>query len=139
MQLKDIDMAPEELIIKNISDEELDDLLRKEITNKKVGGEQWFRKYENWYEMPAFVNPYKTPYHELRILIDHQKDLYQFTTGKIKIFWGVGIGDSEIIPVSWDLDTEGYSEVYVIDVVPHFIETFIQNLRNLTKEYPNSK
>ena len=34
MQLKDIDMAPEELIIKNISDEELDDLLRKEITKR---------------------------------------------------------------------------------------------------------
>lgn len=139
MDLKNIFNPIDNLIVDNITDKHLDVLLRRHIDNKAIGGEQWFREYSNWFTMPAYINPYKTPYHELQLLIEKKNDISRYTYRAFKIFYGVGTGDTEILPVNWDLEAHKFSEVYAIEVIRYFIETFIQNLRNLGKEYKKSR
>lgn len=135
MRLKNINTKMEELIITNISEKELDDRLIKGIQKKVISGEQWFRNFNYWYETPAFANPYKTPFEELRIIMGKEETLKPFLTRTLKVYFGLGIGDTEIVPVIWDLSIDKYAEVVVIDVIRDFIENFIQGLRNLIS-YP---
>ena len=57
-----------DLIEINISETELNNILKGAIEKGVISGEQWFREPRRWYEMPAYINPYKTPYTELPIL-----------------------------------------------------------------------
>ncbi len=50
---------------------------------------------------------------------------------------GVGIGETEIEFVDWELERANYVEVVGIDVNKRFLEKFIGGLRNKSKENPN--
>lgn len=138
MELVDI-LSSKNLIKRKVTKNYLDKRLKEGIKKKVIPGEQWFRKPENWYSITAFANPYKTPYTELKILLENSKKLKHFLTKTLKIFYGIGIGDSETSIIQSDLEEERYSEVIAIDAIDRFIEGFIQSLRNLVHEYPNSR
>ncbi len=127
------------LVIKKIDEDILDERILVGVLNKTIPGEQWFRRPENWYSITAYTNPYKTPYSELKILFEHSKELVPLINKTLKIFYGVGIADSETLIISWDLGKTKYSEVCAIDVANDFLTGFIQSLRNLVLEYPSSK
>ena len=129
----------QKLIERKITDKKLDKRLKEGIKRKVIPGEQWFRKPENWYSITAYANPYKTPYKELKILLKNSKELKPTLNKTLKIFYGVGIADSENVINEWDLQQQKYSELVVIDVISQFIEGSIQGLQNLVYEYPNSK
>lgn len=131
MKLRDIKGSVDNLIDVRIGKKELDDLMRKGVEKGIIGGEQWFRKHRFWYGVPAYANPYKTPFEELPLLLRKEKVLKAHLAKSIKVYYGLGIGDTEIVPVTWDLELEKYSEIYAIDVIKDFIENFIQSLRNL--------
>ena len=109
------------------------------INNKMIGGEQWFRKTDNWYRITAFANPHKTPYSELRILFENENELKPLLNNTMKIFYGIGMGETETLIVEWDLENNNYAEVIGIDAINVFIENFIQILRNLKYNYPKSQ
>ena len=132
MKLLDIKNPLEELIKVNVTAEELDERLKSGIKGGVVGGEQWFRKFHFWYSTPAYANPYKTPFEELPLLLKKERTLRPFLAKTVKIYYGLGIGDTEIVPIWWDLSLEKCSEIYAVDVIKDFIENFIQGLRNLT-------
>ena len=129
----------QKLIERKITDKKLDKRLKEGIKRKVIPGEQWFRKPENWYSITAYANPYKTPYKELKILLKNSKELKPILTKTLKIFYGIGIADSENAINEWDLQQQKYSELVVIDAINQFIEGSIQGLQNLVYEYPNSK
>ena len=117
----------------------LDERLEESIKNGIVTGEQWFRDHDKWYETSGQANPYETPYHELPLLTANKENLTPYTKNTTKIFWGVGVGDSEAVFPMWDLEREKYSEICVIDGVKHFIETFLIALKKTMKRYRRSK
>jgi len=132
MKLRKVTHSPlEDLIVTNITNEELDVRLEEQIDRGCIEGEQWFRNYYYWYSVPGFANPYKTPFEELPLLLKEEDALKPILARTLKVFYGLGIGDTEIVPVTWDLRVEKKSEIYAIDVVRDFIENFIQGLRNL--------
>lgn len=122
----------EDLIVTNINDKELNARFREQVRRGIIGGEQWFRKYSYWYGVPAYANPYKTPFEELPLLLREEDTLKPILARTLKIYYGLGIGDTEIVPVTWDLTVEKKAEIYAIDVIRDFIENFVQGLRNLT-------
>lgn len=126
-------------IVQKVSEEELNELLEQGLKNSWIGGEQWFRKPENWYAITAYANPYKTPYTEMMILNENEQELSSLLKNTRKIYYGVGIGDTEIIPIRWDLRQNNYSEVIALDVSKTFIESFTQSIRNLKVEYSASE
>lgn len=133
--LTDINLP--DLIERKIGKKELDKRLDEGIGKKVIPGEQWFRKPENWYSMTSYSNPFKTPYTELSVLIENSKKLKKYLNRTTKAFYGIGTGDTEIMPLLWDIKEYGYTEVVVIDAIKDFIDTFVQSLRNLC--YENSE
>lgn len=140
MYLKDLGaQSDSDLIEANINESKLNNFLQDGIKKGIISGEQWFREPRRWYEMPAYINPYKTPYTELPILTRNSIPLRKRICKTLKIFYGVGVGDTELIPVQWDLASDGYAEVYVIEVIRTFIEGFMQSLRNLLEDHRSAK
>ncbi|MDI6825982.1 MAG: L-histidine N(alpha)-methyltransferase [Candidatus Aenigmarchaeota archaeon] len=129
----------ENLIIKRANEKILDERLFLGIKNKMITGEQWFRNPDNWYNITAFANPHKTPYSELRILFENEDELKPLLDNTIKIFYGIGMGETETLIVKWDLENNNYTEVIAIDAINVFIENFIQILRNLKYNYSKSE
>ncbi len=127
------------LIVERVTERELGALLAEGLETGVVGGEQWFREPDRWYRMPAFINPYQTQYHEIPALTSNRQELQRHLTGTLKVFYGVGIGDSEAVPIAWDLEESGYAEVIAIDVIRDFLEGFVECLLNLIEEYPSSQ
>jgi len=132
-------LSGQKLIERRITEKKLDKRLKEGIERKLISGEQWFRKPENWYSITAYANPYKTPYKELKILLRNSKELKPILTKTLKVFYGIGIADSENIINEWDLQKQKYSEAVVIDAINQFIEGSVQGLQNLVYEYPKSK
>ncbi len=124
-------------IKKRITEEELDNLFWKGFKKKWIGGEQWFRNPENWYAITAYANPYKTPYSEMVILNNNEEDLAEMLSWYKKVFYGVGVGDSEILPIKWDLKKNKHSEIIAIDLSEKFLFGFMQSLKNLRLEFPD--
>jgi hypothetical protein len=131
MELRDILDDLEKLVIVDVDDKQLDQRMANGIEKKVISGEQWFRNFNYWYATPAYANPYKTPFEELQLIIREEKYLKPYLIKTLKIYYGLGIGDTEIIPIMWDLSAEKYAEICAIDVIKDFIENFIQGLRNL--------
>ena len=104
-----------------------------------ITGEQWFRNPENWYGITAFANPFKTPYSELRILFENEDELKPLLNNTLKIFYGIGIAETETLIVRWDLENNKYAEVIGIDAIDTFVNNFVQILRNLKQNYPKGK
>ena len=134
-----VDVFEKGLIKRKISRKELDDKLSESEKKGVVGGEQWFRNQNNWYSMTAYTNPYKTIYTELELMKNNANELKKLLKDKVKIFYGVGTGDTELLPVQWDLEYNNYSEVVGVDVNKEFIIGFIQSLRYLTRDYRNGR
>ena len=138
MRLQDIRKL-NELIIVRTSEEELNSRLAQQIDKKLVGGEQWFRSPKDWHVISSYMNPYKSTYEEIPILLKYSTELEKCVNRTLKVFWGLGIADSEIIPVLWDLHAHKYVEINAMDAIKYFIQGFISALRNLILEYPSSR
>jgi len=137
--MKEISSPINELVINRINKKLLDERLLKGIKFKSITGEQWFRNYDNWYRITAFANPHKTPYTELKILFDNENELKSLLNNTLKIFYGIGMGETETLIIKWDLENTKYSEVIAVDAIDIFIKNFVQILRNLKYSHPNSE
>src|SRR5271157_5547872 len=111
------DINFQDIVERTISSKELDTRLSEGMEKGVITGEQWFRKPENWYAMTSYSNPFKTPYTELSILIENSKKLKKHLDKTTKAFYGIGTGDTEIVPVLWDIKSHNYTEVVAIDAI----------------------
>ena len=128
-----------DLILQKINDFQLDKRLEQQHKEKFIKPEQWFREPTNWYELSSYTNPYRSVTDEIGILFRHEEELSQMINKTLKVFWGVGIADSEIFPAIWELKTNSYIEINAIDVVRYFLEGFILCLKNLRRDYPDGQ
>lgn len=126
-------------IIKRINEEKLNKKLAKNIKNKYIEGEQWFRNPDLWYELTAFSNPYITIYSELVLLIQNIEKIYKHLKDKTLVFYGLGTGDTEIILVNQVLSKEKSADIIGIEVQEQFIKGFVQSLENIEYEDKNYK
>ncbi len=131
-----VDIFNDELIETRVNNEYLDERLNEGIKNKKISGEQWFRNPQDWYSITAYANPYKTPFSELKILLKEQENLKPLLKNTLKIFYGVGIGETETVPVEWDLQDNKYSEVIGIDIIEFFHKRFYLRIKKFSSGIP---
>lgn len=131
----------EEFIETIIKQTELNQKLRTETLNGKLeGGEHWFRNAINWYRLNVgYTNPlnFGEVHSELQLIKDAMKinknfnPLYHAVKDKHLVFYGIGVGDTEIAFVDWMIKEEN-KDIYVtgIDVNKDFIRNFVVALRN---------
>jgi len=124
---------------RKISEKRLDELKQKGLEQGMLGAEQLFRKPANWYALSAYSNPYKTVYSEMGLINNHKNGIMDVVSGKQKVFYGIGTGDTEMLPVIWDLNKHGSCDIIGIDVSEQFLRGFSQGLENIKLEFPHSK
>jgi len=130
--------------ISKITKGELDSKLKRESqTGRLEGGEHCFREAINWYRLNVgYTNPinFGEVHAELDLIKSQMHEgvnnpIRQALKGKQQIFYGIGVGDTEIAFVDWAIK-EGEDNVYIIgiDVNKDFIENFEVALQNRTFE-----
>jgi len=124
-------------VLKKINKQQLDKKLKLNLENKYIEGEQWFRNPGLWYELTAFSNPYITVYSELVLLIQNQNKISEFLSNHALVFYGLEIGDTEIMLINSLLSKEKSIDIVGLDVQSQFIDGFIQSLQNISFEDDN--
>lgn len=127
------------IITVNITDRELDKRFENGLINKLITGDQWFRDYKGWHQLRSTTKPHMTVFRELQILLKNEKNITSYSKKRLKVFYGIGLGDTEGFPILWDVEKNKYSEIYAIDAVPYYLETLVIGLRNIQLGFPGSK
>lgn len=119
---------------------ELDQRLTEQLKTGHIEGDQWFRDFQEWLVI-AFNNPYTFKYSnsELYLLLKHRKEIFPLIKNHLQIHYGVGVGETELELVRWQLEATNYIEISAIDINGVFLELFLENLKYKQIEYPKSK
>lgn len=119
---------------------ELDQRLTEQLKTGHIEGDQWFRDFQDWLVI-ASNNPYSFKYSnsELYLLFKYQKEIFPLLKNHLQIHYGVGVGETELELVGWQLEASNYLEVGAIDINGVFLELFLENLKYKQIEYPKSK
>src|SRR3989338_3624274 len=110
---------------------DLDARLQEDKKNGFVRGEQWFRNESIWYEL---VFSYNNPYNnrkvnsELYLLHEKRSKLASLIGNSTLLFYGVGVGETEIEIIDWELEGVKYAEIVAIDVNEKFVRKFVNGL-----------
>ena len=126
-------------IIEKTTQEEMDKKLEKNLKEKYIESEQWFRKPYLWYELTSYSNPYITIHSELKLLMKNKKKILKNLAGKTIIFYGLGTGDTEIYLIEELIQIQKEIEIIGVEIQEKFIKGFVQSLENLEKEDTNLK
>ncbi|MFH1052983.1 MAG: L-histidine N(alpha)-methyltransferase [Candidatus Woesearchaeota archaeon] len=135
-------------IEERITERELDKKLEEEILEGRLSGaEHCFRDSVHWYNLAmGYVNPYNISrvHAELALIEKHSQAVKAFNVNypnddplfeairrKTLVFYGVGIGDTEMEFVDWQLRSDHNPvQVIGIDVNKDFLECFAIALKN---------
>jgi hypothetical protein len=133
--MKEIDLITEEDLEKKLSQEQKKGSLR--------GGEHCFRNEYNWYELNfGYTNPLNTQtvHAELFLITSLEKKILEFMRKRHHIFFGVGVGDTEIAFLDQAIKL-GEKEIFCtgIDVNKTFLENFAESINNKIVEDDNLK
>ncbi|TAL58377.1 MAG: hypothetical protein EPN86_00235 [Nanoarchaeota archaeon] len=134
-----VDVRIEDNIECRITNATLEKRLSEDLVNGHIRAEQWFRDASLWYELAiSYNNPYnhRKVHSELFLLHQKRDDLAGFLKDATPVFYGIGVGETEIELVGWQLEYAGYAEAIGIDVNSRFIQKFVGGLRNKAKENP---
>lgn len=130
MSLKDIDKFNLKSV-HIVSNKYLTEQLRSDIAAKCVSGAQWFRDADNWFRINhGYINPINVGcvHSELLHLQAKKKELRSFLSGRMLVFYGIGVGDTEMATVDIQLEDTKYCETILIDVNPQFLIHFLKSL-----------
>lgn len=122
------------------SDNTLSELLNQDFQLKNVRGAQWFRIADLWYRVNyGYNNPLNLGiiHSELNLINSQATILSEFLRDRIIVFYGVGVGDTEMALIDCQLNLSLYSEMILIDINHVFLEMFVRSLRN--KKFENTK
>lgn len=113
-----------------------------DLNARIVGGAHWFRSADCWCRLNfGYLNPLNihTPHSELFLLSTAKSDLMPFVSGHNLHFFGVGVGDTEILLVDYLLSEDGRACGSFVDVNPVFLRMFESSLRNLSAQTPRGE
>jgi hypothetical protein len=119
---------------------ELDQRLTEQLKTGHIEGDQWFRDFQDWLVI-AFNNPYHFRYSnsEIYLVLKYREEISPIIKNHLQIFYGVGVGETEIELIRWQLEESKYLEIVGIDINGVFLELFLENLKNKQIEFPNAK
>lgn len=119
---------------------ELDQRLVEQLKTKHIEGDQWFRDFQDWL-LIAFNNPYnyKKPNSELSLLEQNRPRIIPLIKNHLQIHYGVGVGETELELVRWQLEEQDKLDVVAIDINGVFLELFLENLKCKQTEFPHSR
>jgi len=119
---------------------ELDQRLEEQLKTGHIEGDQWFRDFHDWLVI-AFNNPYnfKHSNSELALLTANRRKIFPFLKNRLQIHYGVGVGETEIEIVYWQMESNDLIEICGIDINGVFLELFLENLKNKQIEFPQAK
>jgi len=120
--------------------EEIENLLEARLENQiksgKIEGEQWFRNPLGWL-LVCFNNPlnFKNPNGELVTLQNNREEISKYIKGYKQIHYGVGVGETELEVVRFELEQTGSIKLEALDINKTFVELFLDNLKDKEFEY----
>jgi len=119
---------------------ELDQRLTEQLKTGHIEGDQWFRDFQEWLVI-AFDNPYnfKHSNSELILLERYRQEIFSGIKNYLQIHYGVGVGETELNIVKWQLEESNLAEIAAIDINGVFLELFLENLKNKKIEFPKSQ
>ncbi len=114
----------------------LDERLTHQKSQGKLEGEQWFRNPLGWL-LVSFNNPlnFKNPNGELVVLQNHKNFIAPVLRGLHQIHYGMGVGETELELVRFELEQSGKVSLEGIDVNKTFVQLFAENLKDKKLEY----
>ena len=128
------------VVIHNLANEE--DLLEELADNLEariVGSAQWFRIADLWYRISyGYNNPlnFGSIHSELFLIMKERETLSQLLRNRGLVFFGVGVGDTEMALVDLQLATTQSAEAILIDINPVFLRMFVSSLAKKRMEKP---
>ncbi|MEK7185150.1 MAG: L-histidine N(alpha)-methyltransferase [Patescibacteria group bacterium] len=126
------------MIKKEFTDVEdiLEKRLNEQVQSGKLEGEQWFRNPLGWL-LVCFNNPlnFKNPNGELVVLQNNQNEISKYIKGLNQIHYGVGVGETELEIVRFELEQSKVVSLEGIDINKTFIELFGENLKDKEFEF----
>lgn len=114
----------------------LEERLSTQIRAGKLEGEQWFRNPLGWL-LVCFNNPlnFKNPNGELVVLQNNQDRISKYIKGFNQIHYGVGVGETELEVVRFELEQSKIVNLEAVDINKTFIELFGENLKDKEFEF----
>jgi hypothetical protein len=114
----------------------LDKRLAQQKDQGKLEGEQWFRNPLGWL-LVCFNNPlnYKNPNGELIVLQNNKDSIAPYIRGLHQIHYGMGVGETELELIRFELEQSGRVSLEGIDVNKTFVQLFAENLKDKKLEY----
>lgn len=103
-------------------------------SQKKSGhiqGEHWYRNFADWV-LISVNNPvhYRHPNSELVLLASKREAISPLVSNTLQVHYGVGVGETELELVRWQLEKCRDVEVAAIDANRTFLDLFLSNLRS---------
>jgi hypothetical protein len=123
-------------------DNHLKQLLWQDVQKKEVRGAHWFRQAVNWLRVQhGYNNPlnWGVVHCELQALMDSQGELAKELGGHEILFFGVGVGDTEMAVVDCTLKASGSSDIIGADVNEEFLRMFGTSLSMRLRELPEAR
>ena len=119
---------------------ELDQRLTEQLKTGHIEGDQWFRDFQEWFVI-AFNNPYnfKHSNSELILLERNRDHIFPLINNHLQVHYGVGVGETELELVRWQLEANNHIEISAVDINGVFLELFIENLKNKEIEFTDGK
>ena len=120
-------------------------LLRRRATELRVSralsGAYWFRVAAYWFRLNhGYNNPlnWGSVHSELVHLWQLRPRLAHILKDRTLVFYGVGVGDTEMVCVDAQLDVQKTCESILIDVNKEFLCLFVKSLANRRRELPGT-
>ena len=120
---------------KNIEDE-LEKRLFTQIKAGKIEGEQWYKNPLAWL-LICFNNPlnFKNSNGELVVFHNNKKSVSKYIKGHSQIHYGVGVGETELELITFELEQSGFVNIEAVDINKTFVELFSENLKDKLLEF----
>jgi hypothetical protein len=108
-----------------------------EFAHRMISGAHWFRIAAYWYRLNhGYNNPlnWGSVHSELVHLLSEAEPLAHLLRHRTLVFFGIGVGDTEMACVDLQLRVQKHSESILIDVNKDFLTLFVKSLANRKRE-----
>lgn len=115
---------------------------KKEFERHSINGAHWFRIAAYWYRLNhGYNNPlnWGCVHSELAHMQRHADQLAKILENRTLVFFGIGVGDTEMECVDLQMRSQRTCESILIDVNAEFLRLFIKSLANRNREVQRSE
>jgi hypothetical protein len=115
---------------------------KMEFEQHIISGAHWFRIAAYWYRLNhGYNNPlnWGCVHSELMHVFSEAKPLANVLKHRTLVFFGIGVGDTEMACVDLQLRTQRHCESILIDINEEFLRVFVKSLANRKREASNTE